>query len=471
MKKNEISGNSNDILKDNIAKLRNIFPEIISENQIDFHQLRNILGDYLTDENEKFQFTWSGKNKALQISQTPSLGTLRPDVKDSKNWQETENLYFEGNNLEVLKLLQKTYHNSIKMIYIDPPYNDGNDVIYEDDFKDNLKNYLAYTGQIDEKGSPLSTNKETSGRFHTNWLNMMYPRLRLAKNLLKNDGVIFISIDDNEVENLKKICNEIFGEENFEGHIHWRRRHNQPNDPTKMIALVAEHILAYAKSSKELKESGVGKVGLTGDFSNPDNDPRGNWASKPWKVGSGQSGSPYTITTPTGISYTEEWMGDENTYEELLKDSRIYFPNNGDGLPRKKYYEFEREQEGQCATNWWPHELFGHNQEGSAELEELFEVKQIFNNPKPTKLIENLIKIANVKSDDIVLDFFGGSSTTAHAVMSLNAKNNVSTRLVRPSTKFSKLLNNDSSISSESICHFFKLDESSLNTLKPISRL
>lgn len=296
----------------------------------------------------------------------------------------------------------------------DPPYNTGRDFVYEDDFRDPMARYKEVTEQT------TKSNPETMGRFHTKWLNMMYPRLRLAANLLRDDGVCFISIDDGEVHNLRKLCDEVFGEENFEGHIHWRRRHNQPNDRTKMIGLVAEHILAYAKNSEKLRAAGVGKIDLTGSFSNPDHDPRGDWASKPWKVGSDQSGSRYAITTPTGTVLEEEWMGDETTYQELLADHRIIFPRGGDGMPRKKYFRYERQEEGQCATNWWDHTQFGHNQGANDCLTELFGVKNVFSNPKPVELLRGLIQISGAKNGDIVLDFFAGSATTAHAVMQVS---------------------------------------------------
>lgn len=245
----------------------------------------------------------------------------------------------------------------------------------------------------------------------------MQSRLLLARNLLRDDGVIFVSIGDDEVYNIRKLMDEVFGEENFEGHIHWRRRHNQPNDPTKMIGLVAEHIIVYAKYSSSLKENGVGKVELTGKFSNPDNDPRGDWATKPWKVGAGQTGSKYKITTPTGKVYLEWWMGEEKTFNKLQKDNRIVFPKNETGAPRKKYFKNEREEEGQCATNWWNFDQFGSNQDGTNELAELMGGKVIFDNPKPVKLIKNLIKLANLSDGDLVIDFFAGSGTTAQAVM------------------------------------------------------
>jgi len=260
---------------------------------------------------------------------------LRPCREESVNFDATENLYIEGDNLDVLKLLRETYLNRVKMIYIAPPYNTGNDFVYEDDFAEGTGSFLKRDGQYDEQGNRLVRNFDSNGRFHTDWLNMMYPRLRVARDLLTEDGVIFISIDDNEVGQLRKICDEIFSVFNFEGHIHWRRRHNQPNDKTKMIGLVAEHILVYTKNHLSYKESGVGKIDITGSFANPDNDPRGDWATKPWKVGSDQSGSRYTIVSPTGKNLDENWMGEESTYQTLLVDNRIVFPRGGDGMPRK----------------------------------------------------------------------------------------------------------------------------------------
>ncbi|NLC67341.1 MAG: site-specific DNA-methyltransferase [Clostridiaceae bacterium] len=219
MKITTLDGKTPDIAKENIKKLKQLFPEVFTESKVDFEKLKQVLGEYVEDSNERYNFTWNGKGRALRLSQTPSLGTLRPWKEESKNWDTTQNLYIEGDNLEVLKLLQKSYYGKIKMIYIDPPYNTGKDFVYKDDFHDNIENYKRITGQVDGNGNPISTNTETSGRYHTDWLNMMYPRLRLARNLLRDDGVIFISIDDNEVANLKKICDEIFGEDNFTGEI------------------------------------------------------------------------------------------------------------------------------------------------------------------------------------------------------------------------------------------------------------
>ena len=431
---NSPEAQSADLIAANIARLKALFPELVSEGKngtaINVDVLKALVGDAtVSDTDEKYGLNWHGKRAARQLALTPSTGTLRPCPEESVDWDSTQNLMIEGDNLEVLKLLEKSYTGEVKLIYIDPPYNTGKDFVYPDNYQDNIKNYLELTGQI-EGGQKISSNTESNGRFHTDWLNMMYPRLKLAHRLLKNEGVIFISIADHEISSLRAIMNEIFGEENFEGNIHWRRRNNQPNDKTKMIGQVAEHIVCYAKNSRAYKEAGVGKIGLTGTFSNPDNDPRGDWATKPWKVGSDQSGSRYLITTPTGKIYNEEWMGDEDNFKNLLNDKRIIFPDNGNGSPRKKYYRTEREEEGQCATNWWPHEQFGHNQGANALLESLFNKKNVFSNPKPIELIDGILNVGNVKSQDIIMDFFAGSGTTGHAVMAQNAADGGTRRYV-----------------------------------------
>lgn len=307
-----------------------------------------------------------------------------------------EGIIISGDNYQAIRLLLQKYREKIKTVYIDPPYNTEKDreegkFIFKDSF------------------------------VHSSWISMMYDRIALSKELMRENGVFFSSIDNNENFNLRHILNSIFNENNFEGMISWRRRHNQPNDRTKMLALVSEYIISYAKNSSYYKKTGVGKVGLTAKFSNPDNDPRGLWASKPWTTGSGQSGTKYKITTPTGKVYEEEWMGEWDTFKKLLDDNRIYFPDGGKGKPRKKYYKDEREAEGQCAINWWHHEYFGHNQEASDELFKKFGVKNIFSNPKPSRLIEGILNVSNCITDyDFVLDYFAGSGTTANATLNLN---------------------------------------------------
>ncbi|WP_411348410.1 site-specific DNA-methyltransferase [Paenibacillus sp. WLX2291] len=428
------------ITDQNIAKIGELFPNVLTETHdeqgelkqaIDFELLKQELSEVIVEgDKERYQLTWPGKKEAILNANSPIDKTLRPVKEDSVDWENTQNLYIEGDNLDVMKLLQESYLNKVKCIYIDPPYNTGQNFIYKDDYKEPLHDYLSNSGQVNEQGEFLFKNTEKNGRFHSDWLSMMYSRVKVAKNLMRDDGVIGISVDDNEIHNIKKICDEIFNEQNFEGHIHWRRRHNQPNDRNKMIGLVAEHLIVYSKDREALKRSGVGKVDLTGEFSNPDNDSRGEWASKPWAVASGQNGSKYSITSPIGKKIYGEWMGDENNFKKLLEDNRIYFPKNGEGKPRKKYFLFEREEEGQCATNWWSHEEFGHNQGANEELYRLMGSKNIFSNPKPIELIRGLLQIANVENQDIVLDFFSGTATTAHAVLKLNSEDNINRKYI-----------------------------------------
>ena len=415
---------------ENIEHLAELFPQVVTEVQdendeikraVDFDALRDLLGDVAEEGRERYQFTWPGKREAKAEARRPIYKTMIPEPGKSKDWDTIENLYIEGDNLDALKILKETYAGKVKLIYIDPPYNTGHDFVYDDDFAKSRGEYDAESGDFNEEGGRLVANTESNGRFHSDWCSMMYPRLLLARDLLSSDGAIFISIDDNEISNLRKICDEVFGASNFEGHIHWRRRHNQPNDKTKMIGLVAEHILVYAKDSASLKAAGVGKLDPTAEFTNPDNDPRGPWASKPWKVGSDQSGSRYVILAPGGEEFDEEWMGEESTFRRHVEEGRIYFTKGGHGLPRKKYYKFEREEEGQCATNWWTHEQFGHNQAGNDCVADLFDgVKNVFSNPKPIELMQGILKVANVKGGDTVLDFFSGSSSMAHGVFRLN---------------------------------------------------
>ena len=419
--------------KAKLEQLKTILPGVFADGVIDASRLSAEIGIPVVGTSaseEGFGLIWAGKKDAIAATQLKSMAALAPQLNESLNWDSAQNVFIEGDNLEVLKLLQKAYNDQVKLIYIDPPYNTGNDFVYNDDFSDPVRHYLEITGQLGEDGNRLRANSDISGRKSSKWLNMMYPRLLLARNLLKDEGTIFVSIDDNEVANLKMLLNEIFGEENFEGHIHWRRRHNQPNDPTKMLGLVAEHILVYARNSQKLKEFGVGKIALTGNFTNPDNDPRGEWSTKPWKAGSDQSGSRYKITTPSGKILDEEWMGEESTFLDLLQDNRIVFPSSGEGTPRKKYFRAERELEGQSATNWWPHDQFGNNQAGNREIEEIFGTKNMFSNPKPTDLIRGILSVGNVKNDDLVLDFFAGSGSTGHAVYLENEKDGGNRRFI-----------------------------------------
>lgn len=425
----------------NIELIGNLFPGAVTEvmrdgkveRAIDFDVLRQELSDCIVEgREERYQFTWPDKKKAMLAANAPITATLRPVVADSVGRDGTpggfdsENLYIEGDNLEVLKLLQETYLGKVKMIYIDPPYNTGNDFVYEDDFAQSTGEYMENSGQYDEEGNRMVTNTESNGRFHTDWLNMIYPRLKLAKDLLAEDGVIFISIDDNESGNLRKICDDIFGELNFISDIAWRRRTNQPNDKSKMIAKVAENILVYAKNLVFLSDrKAFHGVPLSderkAEYKNPDNDPRGPWSTNPWKAAVGRGGTKYSITTPKGITYTETWYGTKETFESLLSEKRVHWTDNGAGFPRIKIYLKDAEKEGQAAINFFTHEKYGSNQEGSSEVEQLLGRKGMFDNPKPTKLLRSLTQVAS-DEESIILDFFSGSATTAHAVMQLNAE-------------------------------------------------
>ena len=334
--------NSNETILPNdkqMDALKEYFPACFkADGSFDIERFKEYLSDKLTISNEGYELKFLGKNYARLLASVDTTTVIVPDEEHNNKPEnkDSENIYISGDNLDGLKQLLKSYANKVKCIYIDPPYNTGSDgFVYNDNFNFTVEELSTKLSIDEEQAQRILDLTKRGSASHSAWLMFMYPRLLLARDLLKDDGVIFISIDDNEQSNLKLICDDIYGEENFEGHIHWRRRSNQPNDKTKLIGLVAEHILVYSRNSLKLKESGVGKIALTGNFSNPDNDPKGPWASKPWKSGSDQSGTRYTITTPTGVILNEEWMGDETTYKELLEDNRILFPRGGDGMPRK----------------------------------------------------------------------------------------------------------------------------------------
>ena len=429
MQETKLTGESLDIISEDLLKLQKVLPEIITDHKIDFKKFKELFGEYIEDSDERYNFTWKGKSAALRLAQTPSTGTLRPCKKESKNWDTTENLYIEGDNLEVLKLLQKSYYGKIKMIYIDPPYNTGKDFVYCDNYVDNLQNYLEMTGQVEFNtwggGSKrISTNTETSGRYHTNWLNMIYPRLRLARNLLTDDGVIFISIDDNELENLKKVCNEIFGEENFIACAIWKKRSTPPND--KVIGAAHEYILMYAKS---LPDVGLNLRKRTSEqlsrYKNPDNHPKGPWMSDNLmanvKGGRYVQSLYYPIVNPnTGEEHypssNGNWRFNQEKMQQLLSNNEIYFGKDGKGRPKLKRFLSEV-KDGITYTTLW--DFVPLNLRGSAEMTELLGNLKIFDNPKPSGLLLELCRLGS-KKDSVILDFFSGSGTTAHSVMQLN---------------------------------------------------
>lgn len=422
----KMNGQTPDLTQENIERLKAIFPDVFEEGKIDFEKLKQDLGEYLDDAKERYNFTWNGKGRALRLAQTPSTGTLRPCPDESRNWDTTQNLYIEGDNLELLKLLQKSYHGKVKMIYIDPPYNTGGDFVYHDDYKDGIENYKRITGQIDSEGNQISTNSETNGRYHTDWLNMMYPRLRLARNLLSDDGVIFISIDDNEADSLRKICNEVFGESNFISQITWEKRFTRSNN-AKLFASLTDYIVLYRKSEilQSLKEPRNEKNDSI--YSNPDDDPRGVWTSVSYVNPATRSQRPnlcYPIRNPyTGLEInhpTNAWKYEFATYRKHVAENRLYWGKTGENqYPRLKKFLFEMEG-GIVPANLWYRKDVGTTDSASKALDEMLG-RRIFDFPKPVDLITKMLSIAT-EQHSIILDFFSGSATTAHAVMQLNAE-------------------------------------------------
>lgn len=417
-------GSSMDIVQDNIAKLKQLFPDVFSEDKIDFEKLQETLGDVLEDKEERYNFTWHGKAQAKRIAQTVSTGTLLPCKEESKNWDTTQNLFIEGDNLEILKLLQKSYHNQVKMIYIDPPYNTGKEFIYPDNYRDNLDTYMQYTGQKDNEGKKFGTNADTSGRYHTNWLNMMYPRLKLARNLLRDDGVIFISIDDNEVANLRKLCDEIFGEENFVSNIIWHKRYAASND-AKGIPAMHDHILVYQKSTtfNRLLLPRTDKQDSLYKYDS--NDGKGRWRSDNLTVKTVSESYLYEITNPkTGENFLPTqgrcWLTSEARMEEWITEGRVFFGQKGIGAPQLKRY-LNEVQQGVIPNSYWSYEDVGHTDSSRKELKKLFETSAPFDNPKPTGLLKRIFQIS-IESDALILDFFSGSCTTAHALMDYNVQ-------------------------------------------------
>lgn len=420
---------------ENFAKLAALFPnavtETINENgevvrAIDKDVLMQEISTVVVDgAEERYQFTWPDKKKSILLANSPISKTLRPCREESVDFDNTENLYIEGDNLDVLKLLQETYLSKVKMIYIDPPYNTGNDFVYNDDFAESTEEYLANSGQFDEEGNRLVLNTESNGRFHTDWLNMIYPRLKLAKDLLSEDGVIFISIDENEAENLKKVCNEVFGAQNFIGQVIWERAFSPKND-ARYFSDSHDYVSVYAKNINDFV---IGKLPRTAEanarYKNPDNDPRGAWTSGDLSVKTYNANSDYPIQTPSGRIVNPPhgscWRVSKERFDELVSDNRIYFGADGDNVPRLKRFLSEL-QDGMVPTTIWKYDEVGHNQEGRQEVKKIFDDKGYFDGPKPTRLLQRILQIANLKEDSIVLDFFSGSATTAHAVMQLNAE-------------------------------------------------
>ena len=424
----------------NIERIGALFPNCItemldeekstSENKVykkvvNFELLKQMLSDEVIDGDEAYEFTWVGKKASIVEANKPIRKTLRPCLEESVNWDETENIYIEGDNLEVLKLLQESYLGKVKMIYIDPPYNTGNDFIYNDDFKMTGEEYRDESGEIDDDGNRMFKNTDSNGRFHSDWCSMIYSRLMLARNLLSDDGVIFISIDDNEQDNLKKCCNEVFGEQNFVAQLVWERAFSPKND-ARFVSNSHDYVLMYAK---KIDEFVIGRLPRTEEansrYKNPDNDPRGPWMSSDISVKTYNSACDYPITTPSGRVVEPPagrcWRLSKNAFLERLQDNRIWFGPDGNGVPRIKRFLTDLQHDGMAPTSIMFFKDVGHSQEGAQEVSKLLD-GGFFSGPKPQRLMQRLLTLANLKKDSVILDFFSGSASTAQAVMQLNAE-------------------------------------------------
>jgi adenine-specific DNA-methyltransferase len=427
---------SADIVRQNIDQLKALFPDAVTEGRIDFEVLKQLLGSAVEDHEEKYGLNWHGKRRARQLALTPSTGTLRPCTKDSVDWDTTQNLMIEGDNLEVLKLLQKSYAGKVKLIYIDPPYNTGKDFVYPDDYRDNIKNFLELTGQV-EGGRKISSNTEASGRFHTDWLSMMYPRLKLARNLLREDGVIFITIDGGEASNLLAMMNEIFGEENSVVSAAWHKRVSPAND-AKWFSSDHDLVIVYAKDKETWRPQRLVRSEAQLEYyKNPDNDPRGPWNSATYTCNKSKDERPnlyYPIINPNTDEeiwpkVTAVWKYSEDVTKSYLLDNKLYWGADGtSSSPRIKL--FLSEMGGVVPRSIWGCDEYGHTQEATAELKALFDGAQIFDSPKPVKLLKRILEIGCSGAGEIVLDFFAGSGTTAHGVFERNVESSANLRFV-----------------------------------------
>ena len=432
---NDPDTKSADLVGDNLKRLHALLPEAFSEGKVDFELLKQLLGGAIGEGEEKYGLNWHGKRRARQLALTPSTGTLRPCRADSVDWDTTQNLMIEGDNLEVLKLLQKSYAGKVKLIYIDPPYNTGNDFIYPDDYHDSIANYLQITGQVDGTGHKLSSNTEASGRFHTDWLNMMFPRLLLARRLMSDDAAIFISIDANELANLTLCMDEIFGTENYLTTFIWEKRVTREN--RKTISVRHDYVVAYVRNADYLHDA-IGLLPMNEAaierYGNPDSDSRGPWTSVPAiaQAGHGTPSQFYELTTPSGRTLRPPsgscWR---YTFERMLAEieaGNIWFGSDGGGVPRIKKFLSEGRQGLTPETIWWSKDV-GTNDSAKRALTKLFDGVAVFDTPKPVELIKTMIRLTTDRNS-IVLDFFTGSGTTAEAIFSANAEDNGKRRFV-----------------------------------------
>ncbi|NHM03606.1 site-specific DNA-methyltransferase [Flavobacterium celericrescens] len=428
MEVEKVNLKSLEITEDLKKQLKAIMPQVFSEDKIDFEKLKLTLGEDVSDSEERFGLQWPGKKDCFKVIQEPSIGTLKPCKEESVNWDTTENIFIEGDNLEVLKLLQKSYYGKIKMIYIDPPYNTGGEFIYPDRFQENLNTYLAYTGQVNEEGIKFSTNSETTGRYHSNWANMMYSRLFLARNLLKKDGIICISIDDNEIHNLRSICNEIFGEENYLQEIIWKRHGGGGND-SKYFAIDHEYILCYAKNLNyidklrlPLDDDDLKKYKYRDEHFNE----LGAYQTKSFlrmRPDDPRPGLQYEIDCPDGTKLFDEWKWEQNSFLKALSENKVLIEKDTKGNWKVEYKIYAKDKDGDEKMKV-PRSMIineATNSKGKALLTNTLGTANLFNNPKPIELLKHLMSFATSDNDnDIILDFFGGSCSTAHAVLDLN---------------------------------------------------
>lgn len=403
------------------AQLADLIPEAIADGKIDVTKLQELLSTDAADPTERFGLFWPGKKRSLRAAQEPTTATLRPDFENSKDWDTTKNVFIEGDNLEVLKILQKHYHNKVKLIYIDPPYNTGKDFVYPDNFKEGLETYLEWTRQVNEEGKKVSTNADTEGRYHSNWLNMMYPRLKLARNLLTDDGVIIVSIDENEDANLRLLMDTVFGASNFVGEFVWQHS-IQPKGYTNTVSLHHNILLSYRRSEAfelhALERTAEHNV----NYRNPDNDPRGPWRAGDVRNALYRPNLRYPLETPSGkmIEPPENgWRWSRETMAAKIEGGEIVFDEAETKITRKIYLDTV---EGRAVESIWFGKEVGVTRDAARELKALFDGVLPFDTPKPVGLIERMMQIAGVGNGDIVLDFFSGSATTGHAVMAANAK-------------------------------------------------
>ena len=418
---------SANLVAERIEQLKQLLPEVATEGGIDFDKLRLVLGEEVDEGNERYAFTWPGKTDAIRQSQTPSTATLRPCPEESVNWDETENLYIEGDNLEVLKLLQHSYHGRAKLIYIDPPYNTGHDFVYKDRFEDTIDNYVMQAGIADQ------SNADTSGRFHSDWCSMIYPRLKLARELLCENGIVVISIDDNEVRNLRFICDEIFGEDNFIASFVWQKRTSP--DMRKIVSAAHEYLVVYAKDSDD--RTCVGQIPYDENdmerYKNPDNDPNGPWISTDCtaQAGHGTAAQFYDMVTPAGrvvkLGSGLCWRYTREKMDEEIAAGHIWFGADGNGVPRKKTYL--KDMTGKNAWTWLPHADVGHTQEATKELKALFDGLLPFDFPKPTRLLSRVLQIGSYK-DSLVVDLFSGSASLIDAIFKINESDGGNRRFI-----------------------------------------